>query len=616
MKIAWLPSDTFPCSDVICLSSTEEEVSSQKRIFTSEDDETLLHQKRAKFIQSESSEDEISHVRRDNIIFESDEEEKNETIRILSSDDEPVEVSAPKIVNLTQTPIIQTQHDSRVEDELLKIFNTSTIEAIVDLSSLGNKEVKRIIEYRPFTTFDELETVAKNLKLSKMVRNTRAVVDLLTEIDELLEQVQELSLFKKIELPEKKNLPKSYKNLVKDYQLEGAFWLLSLHELGIGGILADEMGLGKTLQTIIYLGQLKANGHKPNIIVCPLSTMGNWARELEMWDPSLTFTDYHGSKDERLTFDPAYFAEMDVILTTYDMACGATEDRRFLRKLCPKSVILDEGHIMKNGSTKKYQKMLELPSQSRILLTGTPVNNNLKEVMSLLAYVVPSVFADHLETLMKLLHIPSENANEFISQRVDRASSLLKPFILRRYKKDLLLNLPKKTIEHVIMDLPSAQHGVYHRFAEHFRNSDDNSFLTQALELRKICLHPMLVRNLYDDDKIYQIAQEAQKLGEYRKHGISATTDYFKSLNDHELMQICARHNCMKAFRIPESSIVESSAKFDYLTKHLPTWIGNGDKILIFSQFVMALDLLEYLMKVLNIVILAYIVLFEIRWFH
>ena len=161
-----------------------------------------------------------------------------------------------------------------------------------------------------------------------------------------------------------------------------------MHKQSLNGILADEMGLGKTIQTIAFLTHLKETGEEgPHLIVVPSSTMDNWRKELEAWAPGVKVVTYWGSQDERrhlrlqLVQDELQY---DVILTTYNMVISSADDRVLFRKLDFHYVVFDEAHMLKNMSTSRYENLMKVQAPRKLLLTGTPLQNNLVELMSLL----------------------------------------------------------------------------------------------------------------------------------------------------------------------------------------------------------------------------------------
>eukprot|EP00835_Amoeboradix_gromovi_P003441 NODE_227_length_13866_cov_0.400305.p2 type:complete len:666 gc:universal NODE_227_length_13866_cov_0.400305:7229-9226(+) len=540
----------------------------------------------------QSSENDVVYKYKNVIMSDSDD---SNSIRLLDS----VGTDLIDLISSDPSSVTQTA-TSNTDLQLLDLFNNLNSNLLADYTNLDVHVMDQLILKRPFDSIDILKYHLKSVKASKALNNAQIKLTLLKDLDDLLSQVESYSnQLSQLNMPSVDSLPPNIKSQIKPYQLQGACWMMNLFISNVGGILGDEMGLGKTLQTILLISFLHSKQIKPTLVIVPLSTLDNWEREIEKWDPTLTFAVYHACKAERDMFDTFDFKQKDIILTTYHMACGSKEDRKFLLKCKPKVLILDEGHSVKNCSTMKYKQLNLIPARTKILLTGTPVNNNLKEIMSLLAFVVPDLFNNYFDTLDKLLHCKQD---ELLKSRIDKAALLLKPFLLRRYKREHMLDLPKKTVHNVMLELTKKQRKLYDEQVELGTSCDTNStFLVKMLELRKICNSPLLIQFEYRD-LISEIITCALKLGEYRKHSQQTLYDYFSGLNDYELHQIFLSKNVFKSFPLDCSVILKNSCKLDYLRQKLPNWIANGDKILIFSQFLLVLDLLQLLMEEMEIV--------------
>ena len=253
---------------------------------------------------------------------------------------------------------------------------------------------------------------------------------------------------------------------LKEYQLSGLHWLVSLYNNKLNGILADEMGLGKTIQTIAlicYLMEFKAN-KGPFLIVVPLSTLSNWVNEFNKWAPDAIKVVYKGSPDERkkLFREEVEPGRLNVLLTTYEYIM---KDKAALRKPCWQYIIVDEGHRMKNAESKFAQILgTAYQSKNRILLTGTPLQNDLAELWALLNFLLPKIFhssdtfdqwfnkpfAQFRNQTTALTNPADEMSdNPILTQEerlliVNRLHEVLRPFVLRRVKSEVLTQLPEK----------------------------------------------------------------------------------------------------------------------------------------------------------------------------
>ncbi|BFZ61494.1 Putative ATPase [Saitoella coloradoensis] len=260
--------------------------------------------------------------------------------------------------------------------------------------------------------------------------------------------------------------------ILKDYQLAGLEWMVSLYENGLNGILADEMGLGKTLQTIAFLAFLRGKGiHGPFLVVAPLSTLSNWVSEFHRFTPDIPVCLYHGSPEDRADIRAKYFgktnaASFPVIVTSYEMITAA-KDRGYLAKVGWKYVIVDEAHRLKNFNSALMRELKSYYSDNRLLLTGTPLQNNLAELWSLLNFLLPEIFGDldEFQSWFDFSALQEEEGGGNIAQHASVVSSLhsiLKPFLLRRMKVDVLGDsLPPKREYLLYAPLTKKQNEIY-----------------------------------------------------------------------------------------------------------------------------------------------------------
>lgn len=256
---------------------------------------------------------------------------------------------------------------------------------------------------------------------------------------------------------------------MKDYQLDGLEWLVTLYENGLNGILADEMGLGKTPQCIsliCYLIEHKVKG--PFLIVAPLSTVNNWCREFAAFAPEVEVIKYTGVKEDRQEIKFSRKLRQAVVVTSYELAI---KDFRKISRISWGYLTVDEGHRLKNFECLLIQKLKRLDAANRLLLTGTPLQNNLNELWSLLNFILPDIFSD-LE-LFQLWFNFEEFASEGKTEQdkliqedvkqklVKSLHSILKPFLLRRLKKNVIKDLPPKKEYIVYADLTPLQRAFY-----------------------------------------------------------------------------------------------------------------------------------------------------------
>ena len=345
----------------------------------------------------------------------------------------------------------------------------------------------------------------------------------------------------------------------------GLEWLVSLYNNSLNGILADEMGLGKTIQTIAllaYLMEIKKN-NGPFLIVVPLSTLTNWDNELIKWAPKIRRVVYKGNRDTRKEIRARELTakQFNCLLTTYDYVI---KDKAWLKKLYWEYIIVDEGHRMKN-SRCKFSLILghEYRSRHRLLLTGTPLQNNLTEMWSLLNFLLPKVF-NSINNFEQWFSAPFRNfrtsgtsntpqTGELSEEErliiINRLHWVLRPFLLRRVKADVLDQLPEKVEKVIKCDLSAWQRLEYEKISRFGMASvrpgrKRSSRVANALmQLRKICNHPFL----------FQDADEWQF----------------------------------------DDNLIRSSGKVEILDQILPKLRLRGHRVLIFSQMTKLLTILE-----------------------
>lgn len=292
------------------------------------------------------------------------------------------------------------------------------------------------------------------------------------------------------------------KHSLREYQETGLKWLASCYENSMNGILADEMGLGKTIQTISLLAYLACNRGSwgPHLIIVPTSVILNWEVEFKKWCPAFKILTYFGSQKERKMKRCGWSKpnSFHICITTYRLV---VQDQIIFRRKKWGYMILDEAHLIKNWRSQRWQTLLHFNSNRRLLLTGTPLQNNLMELWSLMHFLMPTLFQSHSEfkswfsnPLMEMV-----DDGDLVDQNViARLHDVLRPFILRRLKKDVERNLPEKK-EHVInCQLSRRQRRLYE---EYISSSDTSTILSSGnllgvinclMQLRKVCNHPDL----------------------------------------------------------------------------------------------------------------------------
>jgi len=287
--------------------------------------------------------------------------------------------------------------------------------------------------------------------------------------------------------------PATFAGELRPYQQRGLSWLTFLGQLGLGGILADDMGLGKSIQTLALLAADGQSG--PTLLVCPMSLVGNWQREAERFTPQLRVHVHHGS--DRLTGEDltAALAGTDLVLTTYGVA---TRDREALGQVRWARVICDEAQNIKNAGTRQAQAVRAIPAAARIALTGTPVENRLSDLWSLMEFTSPGLLGS-AEKFRQRFAIPIERAGD--EEATGRLRRITGPFILRRLKTDkaIIADLPDKLEMKVWCNLTPEQASLYQATVDDMMERIEAAepgmerrglVLATMAKLKQVCNHP------------------------------------------------------------------------------------------------------------------------------
>ncbi|XP_044035906.1 helicase SRCAP isoform X2 [Siniperca chuatsi] len=291
---------------------------------------------------------------------------------------------------------------------------------------------------------------------------------------------------------------------LREYQHIGLDWLVTMYEKKLNGILADEMGLGKTIQTIALLAHLacEKGNWGPHLIIVPTSVMLNWEMELKRWCPGFKILTYFGSQKERKLKRQGWTKPnaFHVCITSYKLVL---QDHQAFRRKSWRYLILDEAQNIKNFKSQRWQSLLNFNSHRRLLLTGTPLQNSLMELWSLMHFLMPHVFQSHREFkewFSNPLTGMIEGSQEYNEGLVKRLHKVLRPFLLRRIKIDVEKQMPKK-YEHVVRcRLSKRQRFLYDDFMaqastrETLASGHFMSVINILMQLRKVCNHP----NLFD----------------------------------------------------------------------------------------------------------------------
>ena len=353
---------------------------------------------------------------------------------------------------------------------------------------------------------------------------------------------------------------------LKEYQLKGLQWMVSLYNNNLNGILADEMGLGKTIQTISLITHIieRKQNNGPFLVIVPLSTLTNWNIEFDKWAPSVSKVVYKGPPNARKQQQQQIrWGNFQVLLTTYEYII---KDRPILSKIKWTHMIVDEGHRMKNANSKLSSTLSTYyVTRYRLILTGTPLQNNLPELWALLNFVLPNIFKS-VKSFDEWFNTPFANTGG--QDRMDlseeeqllvirRLHKVLRPFLLRRLKKDVEKDLPDKQERVIKCRFSALQTKLYKQLVTHNKMavSDGKGGKTgmrglsnMLMQLRKLCNHPFVFEPVEDQ---------------------------------------------MNPTRMSNDLLWRTAGKFELLDRILPKFRATGHRVLMFFQMTQIMNIME-----------------------
>ncbi|MDZ8051862.1 MAG: DEAD/DEAH box helicase [Aulosira sp. ZfuVER01] len=290
--------------------------------------------------------------------------------------------------------------------------------------------------------------------------------------------------------------PANFRGQLRPYQQRGAAWLAFLERWGLGACLADDMGLGKTIQFIAFLLHLKEQDalEKPTLLVSPTSVLGNWEREVNKFAPTLKILQYHGDKRPKGKAFTEAVKKQDIVVTSYSLI---HRDLKSLQSVDWQAIVLDEAQNVKNSDAKQSQAVRQLETTFRIALTGTPVENRLQELWSILDFLNPG-YLGNKQFFQRRFAMPIEKYGD--SASLNQLRSLVQPFILRRLKtdRDIIQDLPEKQEMTVFCGLTPEQATLYQKVVEESLAEIDTAtglqrrgmILALLIKLKQVCNHP------------------------------------------------------------------------------------------------------------------------------
>ncbi|CDW88930.1 probable global transcription activator snf2l1 isoform 2 [Stylonychia lemnae] len=430
--------------------------------------------------------------------------------------------------------------------------NKSKLEKLLCQSDIF--ECLRKINNGEIKSYDELDFLAtkqqqiqqENLSRRRLANNkVDEIEDIVGDKDNKLFEIQKIE----------KQPDNLIGGILRDYQIEGLNWLYKLEQANLNGILADEMGLGKTIQSIAIIALIESFKTKEQIesrtshhvIIVPKIVLGKWKKEITDWLPTIRLFQFYGSNEERVQqVQEMRQHKFDVMLTTFETVI---REKGELSRYNFDFLILDEAQRIKNDESVLSQVLRRFKTKHRILLTGTPLQNNLRELWALLNFLMPKLF-DSAEEFKELFMIKSEDsgAQEQIIKQIHR---LLRPFMLRRLKSDVEKNLPTKKEIYLFIGLSKLQKQLYKNILTGNIDvvngvGDKIKLLNVLMQLKKVCNHPYLFDKVEPGPPFID--------GEH---------------------------------------LIDNSMKFKVLDLLIPKLLNQGCKILIFSQMTRLLDILD-----------------------
>ncbi|XP_005945689.1 lymphoid-specific helicase isoform X1 [Haplochromis burtoni] len=529
---------------------------------------------------------------------------------------EKLEKKAKKMQNASGPEAVKAEKKKRRRDEDYKIADVMSKEEIMSQAKKAKVEeveaapAQKKLEAEDIEKMSDSNQDIKN-RLSETVRdNAKHLLHPHRKVNGQPVPVQQPQLFTG--------------GVMRWYQIEGIEWLRMLWENGINGILADEMGLGKTIQCIGHIAMMiekKVLG--PFLVVAPLSTLPNWINEFKRFTPEVSVLLYHGSQAERTELlkqicrPQGPLSMCPVVITSFEISMI---DRKLLQRFQWKYLIVDEGHRIKNLNCRLVRELKMLPTDNKLLLTGTPLQNNLAELWSLLNFLLPEVF-DDLKSFESWFDINTlgEVDSMVVAEREQNILSMLHqiltPFLLRRLKSDVTLEVPPKKEIIVYAPLTAKQEAFYTAVVNKTiakmlgqEKTEAPVALTSSgrpkRRSRKVVDYKETDTDApYDLEKYLERVRKELEPSSHPVLDVQSPLDAQVSLKLQNILMLlkrCCNHPYLVEYPLDpatgefkiDEQLVQSSGKFLILDRLLPALKRRGHKVLIFSQMTSILDIL------------------------
>ena len=370
------------------------------------------------------------------------------------------------------------------------------------------------------------------------------------------------------------DVPEGFRGSLRPYQTRGMSWLKFLTQWGLGACLADDMGLGKTIQLIALLLHMKEQDvlQKPILLICPTSVLGNWEREVRRFAPDLRVAIHHGDKRSQSKAFEKVAAVKDLIITSYALSY---RDEKTLKPIEWQGIVLDEAQNIKNSDAKQSQVVRQFEADFRIALTGTPVENRLAELWSIIDFLNPGYLGPR-NFFQRRFAVPIERYGD--TDSLNALRSLVQPFILRRLKTDrtIIQDLPDKQEMNVFCGLSEAQADLYQKLVDQSLESIESAegiqrkgmILALLTRLKQVCNHPALL----SEESADGTKTSSKGKGTRTKRQTKSTDDKSAGASVSQLS--------------PQSGEFPAlSGKLQRLQEMLDELLAEGDRALIFTQF-------------------------------
>ncbi len=413
---------------------------------------------------------------------------------LLKIDLSKIDFNIEEIKDIMQKYKLKKRYHRLKDGSFLDLEETETMDFVSGLLENEDISYKQLKE-------GELELpISRGMYLDKILQNLSTNVEKNEEYKKMVNQISKRDIYEKIETPI------GLKSELRTYQITGFKWLKILDSYKFGGILADDMGLGKTIQLLAVIQSYleEENKPKPSIVVCPSSLSLNWKNEIDKFVPSMKTLVIHGNAEEREK-QISNIKKYNLVITSYDLLKRDMELYKE-KEYSFKYIIADEAQYIKNNNTQNSKVIKEIKADTRFALTGTPIENSLSELWSIFDFIMPGYLYSYRK-FKEVYEMPIIKEND--DWTMNKLKMLIEPFILRRTKKEVLTELPDKTISVLHNEMQGEQLKIYMSYMANAKREvneelKNNGFeksqikiLALLMRLRQICCHPSLFISNY-----------------------------------------------------------------------------------------------------------------------